>query len=200
MQIDRPIAIALILFVIILLIFFLVAPEYATFGKLKTELSEKKAEYAAEYDYYAAIAKTYADLQEHKDDVKKIDDALPQDPSLGKTVYYLQQTSKANGLILKNLFLSKSSKSTGEATSGSSVKDIVFSLNLTGDYASLENFIIALEKSSRLFEVTNISFGAASNSATTAQTTQSQSKTQTPAPAPAQAAYSFTLQVKTHTY
>jgi len=73
-------------------------------------------------------------------------------------------------------------------------------LNLTGDYASLENFIIALEKSSRLFEVTNISFGAASNSATTAQTTQSQSKTQTPAPAPAQAAYSFTLQVKTHTY
>ena len=80
MQIDRPIAIALTLFIILLLVFFLVVPEYKTFGRLQTELGEKKAEFNAEYDYYAAITKTYYDLQSRKEDIRKIDDALPQDP------------------------------------------------------------------------------------------------------------------------
>ena len=48
MQIDRPIAIALILFIILLLVFFLVVPEYNTFKSLQTQLGEKKAEYNAE--------------------------------------------------------------------------------------------------------------------------------------------------------
>ena len=56
MQIDRPITIGLILFVILLLIFFLVSPEYKTFVKLQTELGEKKAEFNAEYAYFSAIA------------------------------------------------------------------------------------------------------------------------------------------------
>jgi Tfp pilus assembly protein PilO len=173
MNIDRPIAIALMLFIILLLIFFLVVPEYKTFEKLRAELGEKKAEFNAEFDYYAAIAKTYADLQGRKDDIKKIDDALPQDPALGKLIYFLQQTAKADGLIMKDLFLSKSSASSANADV-SSVKDVVFSMDLLGDYMSLENFIISLEKSSRMFEITNISFGSTSGS--------------------------FNLQIKTHSY
>ena len=74
MTIDRPITIAVILFVILLLVFFLVAPEYNTFKKLQVELGEKKAEFNAEYDYYAAIVKTYSELQSRQDDIKKIDD------------------------------------------------------------------------------------------------------------------------------
>ena len=84
MQIDRPITIALILFIILLLVFFLVVPEYNTFKNLQTELGEKTAEYNAEYDYYHAISKTYYDLQSHQDDIQKIDDALPTDPDSGK--------------------------------------------------------------------------------------------------------------------
>ena len=91
MQIDRPIATALILFIILLLVFFLVVPEYKTFGKLQEELGEKKAEFNAQFDYYNAIANTYQQLQGRKDDIKKIDDALPQDPALGRVIYFLQQ-------------------------------------------------------------------------------------------------------------
>jgi len=186
MTIDRPIAIALILFIILLLVFFLVAPEYKTFGKLQTELGQKKAEFNAEFDYYAAITRTYYDLQSRQDDIKKIDDALPSSPSLGRTIYYLQQAATDNGLVAKDLFLSKSSSASGGAKTASNIKDIVFSMDLLGSYSALENFIVSLEKSSRLFEVISISFGAGN----VAPSQQPQ----------VQQTYSFNLQIKTHSY
>jgi Tfp pilus assembly protein PilO len=176
MQIDRPIAIALTLFIILLLVFFLVVPEYNTFQSLQTSLGEKKAEFNAEYDYYAAITKTYDDLQSHQDDLKKIDDALPQNPALGEIIYFLQQTAKENGLIAKDLFLSKSSPNTYE-TSANIIKDIVFSIDLIGDYPSLEGFMVSLEKSSHIFEITSISFDSS-----------------------LKPPYTFSLQIKTHSY
>jgi len=195
MHIDRPISIALILFIILLLVFFLVAPEYATFRKLRTQLGESRAEFNAEFDYYAAIARTYYDLQSRQDDIKKIDDALPSTPDLGRIVYYLQQIASENGLLVKNLFLSKSSVVNASAKTANGVKDLVFSMNLSGGYPALQNFIVSLEKASRIFEVTSISFG--SGSVTSSQLlSQSQSQTQLST----QQMYSFNLQIKTHAY
>lgn len=177
MQIDRPITIALTLFIILLLVFFLVVPEYKTFGELRTDLGEKKAEFAAQYEYYVEIAKTHNELIAHQDDIKKIDDALPQDPALGKLIYFLQETIKKNGLISKDLSLSKASSVGTSAGAISSVKNVILSVNLTGTYSSLEGLISSLERSARIFEITNISFGSGSGSV-----------------------YSFSLQIKTHSY
>ena len=210
MQIDRPIAAALILFIILLLVFFLVVPEYKTFGKLQAELGEKKAEFNAQFGYYNAIADTYQQLQGRKDDIKKIDDALPQDPALGRVIYFLQQTAKGNGMMVKDLFLSKSSSNSAKSNEGNSVKDIIFSINALGDYASLEKFIISLEKSSRIFEITNISFSSSTSSSASSPTSVSASIPASPSipAAPAslqtqfqtQQIYSFNLQIKTRTY
>jgi len=180
MQIDRPIAIAITLFIILLLIFFLALPEYNTFRNLQTQLNGKKAEFNAQYDYYAAITKTYYDLQSKKDDIDKIDDALPSSPDLSRIIYYLQETARDNGLVVKDLYLSKSSSagaSTATDASVGKIKDIVFSADLIGDYGSLESFIMSLEESSRIFEVTNISFNSSSKSP-----------------------YVFGLQIKTYSY
>jgi Tfp pilus assembly protein PilO len=192
MQIDRPIAIALTLFIIILLVFFFVMPEYNAFGQLQTQLAEKKAEFNAEFDYYAAIAKSYDALQARQDDIKKIDDALPKESSLGKLVYFIQEAAKENGLIIKDLFLSKSAGgNTGASVNSSDViKDMVFSIDVLGDYSSLGSFIISLEKSSRIFEVTNISFSAATAQQSQPATPQFQT----------QQTYSFSMQLKTHSY
>ena len=108
MQIDRPIAIAVTLFVILLLIFFLVSPKYQTFKDLQIKLGEKKAEFNAKYVYFAEIAKVYYGLQNRQDSIKKIDDALPVDSNYGRLVYFFQKKAMENGLIIKNLFLSKS--------------------------------------------------------------------------------------------
>lgn len=177
MQIDRPIAIALTFFIILLLIFFLVAPEYNIFIKLQTQLGEKQAEYNAQVGYYSDMAKTYAQLQNRPDDIQKIDDALPQDPALGELIYYLQKTARDDGLMTKDLFLSKSSQNNVKAGVSSNVKDVVFSMDLSGNYPSLESFIISLENSARIFEITSISFGSV-----------------------AKPPYNFSLQIKTHAY
>jgi Tfp pilus assembly protein PilO len=176
-HIDKPIIIALTLFIILLLIFFLVFPEYQKFKELRLDLGIKKAEYNAEFDYYNSISKIYHELRARSEDIKKIDSALPSDPSLGKLVYYLQEQSSKNGLMLKSLFLSKATT----ATEKNYIKNISFTLNLLGNYSSLENFISSLEKSARIFEVANISFGSA------------QSLT-------SNNIFSFSMQINTHTY
>ena len=119
----------------------------------------------------------YFDLQSQQDNVKKIDDALPQDPDLGKIIYYFHKTAVENGMMVKDLFLSQSAAGSSGANTAANIKDMTFSIDLLGDYPSLENFIISLENSSRIFEVTNISFGSASGPP-----------------------YSFSLQIKTHSY
>ena len=190
MQIDRPISIAIILFIIFLLIFFLVAPEYRTLAQLQSDLSEKRAEYFSQYDYYASIDKIYLDLQSRQSELNKVDDALPQNPDLGRLIYFLQETARQNGLVIKSVFLSKSSPVKTNSKSASNVKDIIFSADLLGDYPSLEGFIKSLQKSDRIFEVTSISFG--SESMPTIGASQSQFQIQQ--------SYSFNLQIKTHSY
>lgn len=190
MQIDRPIAIAVICFAVLLLVYFLVMPEYKIFRSLQAQLAEKTAEYNAEHDYYATISRVYFDLQSKKDDIKKIDDALPSDPNLGKLVYFIQRAASESGLMVKSLFLSKSSQVSTQNTKNAvnTIKEISFSTNMLGDYHSLQSFLIALERSARLFEVTNISFGSAS------QIPQESGQFQ------AQQTYSFSLEIKTHSY
>ena len=190
MTVDRPIAIALILFAILLLVFFLAYPEYQKFKSLQLELGQKRAEFNAEYDYFSTITKSYYDIQNHSDDIKKIDDALPSSSNFGPLIYFFQNKAMENGLMLKSLFLSSSSPAGLAANVG--VKDIVFSLNLSGDYPALENFIRALENSVRLFEITSVSFGLSSAASGPQSQTQTQFQTQQ--------VYSFSLEVKTHSY
>jgi len=178
MQIDRPIAIGLIIVITILLIFFLVLPEYNKFKDLQIQLGNKMAEYVAKYDYFSAIDRAYYDLQTRKIDIEKIDSALPKDPVLGRTVYYLQDLAKQNGLIVKSLFLSGSGVTQSENSSGQQqTKDLIFSMALSGSYSSLGAFIASLENSSRIFEVLNISFGSAG-----------------------EPPYNFSLQIKSYSY
>jgi len=177
MHIDRPIAIALTLFAILLLMFFLVLPEYDTFKALRVELGGKRAEYAAKFDYYSAIGAAYINLQNHPDGVQKIDDALPKNSSLGNVIYFFQKTATNDGLVIKDLFLSKSASSNPGYSVNSNVKDVIFSIDLQGDYVSLEKFIISLQESARIFEVSSITFDSASKPP-----------------------YNFNLQIKTHSY
>ena len=203
MTIDRPITIAVMIFIIILLVFFLVMPEYNTFISLQTQLGEKQAEYDAEVAYYGAIGATYSGL--HSDtrqaDIQKINDALPTDPDLGKIMYFLQNAALGNGMMIKDLFLSKTSQNATQNTAGTKIKDIVFSMDLLGNYSSLEQFMISLEQSSRVFEITSISFGSAtpvSSSSASASSAGSSSSAQTQFQT--QQTYSFNLQIKTNSY
>lgn len=198
MQIDRPIAIAIILFVVLLLSFFLVVPEYRAFKELQLELGKKKAEYNAKYEYYSEVRKTYNSIQERKEDIAKIDQALPATANFGSLIYYFQNRATESGLIFKNLFLAKSTKassaSSAAGASKSKINEVVFSLNLLGSYSSLENFIASLEQSSRIFEIISISFGSQAPSFGAGVGSQSETQFQ------GQQTHNFSLEVLTHLY
>jgi len=186
MRPDRPIAIAIILFIILLLIFFLVWPEYKNFRKLRADLGEKKALYNAEKEYYAEITKKYFELQNRQDDLKKIDNALPEGPNFGKLVYYFQKTASDSGMLVKDLFLSNKSAALAGGSKGNldNVKELVFSMDVIGSYSSLQRFLVYLERTDRIFEVASISFGAISSSSVL----------------DIKQIYNFNLQIKTHSY
>ena len=193
MQIDRPITIALIIFIVLALVFFFVKPEYKNYKDLQMTMAEKQAEYNAQVAYYGSVSKAYFDLQSRKGDIKKIDDALPQDPALGKLIYFLQKAASENSLIVKNLFLAKAGSGgvVKKDQQNSDVKDVTFSMNALGDYVSLEKFLVALEKSSRIFEVGSISFGSAQSNMPS-ETSQPQFQIQQ--------TFDFNLQIKTYAY
>lgn len=188
MHIDKPIIIALIFFAAVLLAFFLVAPEYNKFILLRSQLAEKKAEYNAKFDYYSEITKNYFDVQSRKEEIQKIDDALPLKNNLGRLVYYIQKTTTDNGLTSKDLFLSKSVAAGGQGDGG--VNSMSFTLSLSGNYSALGNFITSLEKSARIFEITKISFGSGSQAGIGSPASQFQS----------QGSFSFSLDIKTQSY
>jgi Tfp pilus assembly protein PilO len=205
MNIDRPIIIAILLFATLLIVFFLVAPGYGQFVKLQIDLAEKKAEFNSQYEYYAVITKNYFDLDSKKEEIQKIDDALPVNQDLGRLVYYFQKTVMENGMSMKNLYLSKNSLASASTKQQKSVKDskindTVFSLTLEGDYSSLERFISSLEKSSRMFEVLNISFGSPTNDIFNSLASMASSKQGQEPQIQAQKMYTFSMQVLCHSY
>lgn len=190
MQIDRPIAIAILLLIIVLLVFFVVVPEYKQFRTLQQTVGEKQAEYDAKFAYYAEVAKTYYELESRRDILKKIDDALPSVSSFGRTIYFFQQKGIENGLIVKNVFLSGYS----DSGSNSNMKDISFSISAVGNYLSLKNFVSSIEQSSRLFEVTPISFSSL------ASASQVSSEDSQPTQFSGQQTYTFRIELKAHSY
>lgn len=185
MKIDRPILIALLLLIAILFGFYLLAPQYKLFKELQASLGEKQAEYNSQFDYFSQITKVYNDIESRKEDIAKVDDALPTDPNFGKLVFFFQKKAGENGLIIKDLFLSKSS-----VQKGSDIKETVISLDLMGSYSSLGGLIGSLEKSARILEVASISFGSGSLQASSLNLAQFQS----------QQTYLFRMEVKTYSY
>ncbi len=194
MTVDRPITIAVILFIILLLIFFLVAPKYQEFKFFQQKIGEKQAAYDAKFAYYSEIAKVYEQLMAKKDIVDKIDSAIPSNVSYGPLVYFFQKKGLENGLIVRGLFLTKASSINPE----SDIKEIIFSLDLLGGYSALKGFMSSLEKSARLFEISNISFGSSVQAQATSALLGAQSKNY--APIQILQTYPFKLEVKTFSY
>lgn len=196
MQIDRPILIIVILFAVIMLSFYVVFPKYDNLHNAQIELAKKKAEYYAQVDYYSEIKNRYDEIKEREGEIKIIDEALPKATDFGQLIYYLQKKAGESGLILKNLSLS-------QLAAGKTVKDIVFTLSLSGDYFSLENFLVSLERSARLFEVSRISFGSVVQRAKEESTEGKEGEGQsTPVVAQFQNSgiFSFSIEVKTYSY
>jgi len=191
MEINKPVAIVIILVISLISIFFFALPKYRESRALRLTLDEKLAEYQSKSAYYEKMAETIKTIESNKEAVEKINSALPDNFYFAPLVYFLQKKTSENGLISKSLTFSQSVSSLGRVSAGAvskEIKNVSFTLNLTGSYKGLKNFLLSLEKSSRLFEVRNISF-VSLKSANQLKNQPNQLKN-----------YDFKLEVVTHSY
>ncbi len=174
-----------IIFVVTLLVAILFAvPKYQESSSLENKLAQNQAKYDADANYYAKIASLAKDIEDKKDLLEKINIALPANSSLAPLVYFFQKKGAESGLVVKSVVMAKNSSS-GD---NKEIKDIIFTLNVLGNYQGLKKFLTSLDSSARLFEVNAISFKAPISSQDV-----SKSKNQ-------QQSYDFQLEVETHSY
>lgn len=107
-----------------------------------------------------------------KDNLAKIDATLPKGPKAAEFLVFLENLSTKHSVILKDTTLTGSAvtkvptspgqpKPSGPTTvQGQKISDLPLSLNITGSYEALKNFLGDLEKNLRITDVENISFNS----------------------------------------
>jgi len=129
-------------------------PRYQEINNLQIEIGYIEQEIENRDKYYQQLADISKELEKHQEELAKIDSALPSEFSAPALLKFLQKVAPENGLILTTV----SSFSVQPSPQKADIKEIQGSLELSGSYSSLKNFLKALEKSARLIEVDSISF------------------------------------------
>ncbi len=190
MELNKPITTIIIVIITAMLVFLFVIPEYQQSQDLELSLAQKSAQYDSQSAYYQNIASLQNSLTQRKEALDKINSSLPDTFQLAPLTYFFQQKSKETGSTLKSVVFLDSEPQTAATQPATSapkkVRSISFSIDLIGSYQSLKSFLVALEKSSRIFEVDTVSFASIKDQQGTAP---SQNQT-----------YDFKLAVKTYSY
>lgn len=195
MAINKSVATIIILIINLILIFLFVIPKYQESNDLQISLIKKQAEYDSQSEYYIKLLNTIKTVEDRQDILEKINSGLPSDIALAPVVYFLQKKSAESQLIIKSLTFSgsdaqipKLSGSKAQTTS-QTIKNIIFTADISGSYQGLKSFIYSLEKSARLFQVNNISFTPSESLFDQNYSALDQIKS-----------YDFKLEIKTYTY
>lgn len=144
------IAIVLLLLVIAGGVFYL-KPQYDTLQGQRADLQRLTTELSQKEEYYSKLAAINDKLEKYKDEIVKIDSALPSEPSVPDLYNYFQRTAPETGLVLKDI-----SGGLGLAAAGNEILEIPISVSLVGSYSSLKYFLDAVYKNSRIFEVKSL--------------------------------------------
>lgn len=161
---DRKIITFVFVFLAIAAGFFLLWPQYQILSAKKTEIAQKESTLKSYKDATKEYEALQQELDKYKEEISKIDIALPLDFDLPSLMDYLQKISLENGLNFSNFSLSSQSSGAGgsdaKESEKSDIKESHLSLSLSGSYDALKSILSVLEKSSRLIDVENISFSS----------------------------------------
>ncbi|MFH1841321.1 MAG: type 4a pilus biogenesis protein PilO [Candidatus Nealsonbacteria bacterium] len=137
---------------VVLGVFFL-WPRYQDFQILQANIENKESELQSKKEYFSQIREAAEKLQDYKENLSKISSALPSAPDVSSLFNFLQNISSEAGLVLEE---TKLVRIDSQKTAG--LKEIIIDIELKGSYSAFDSFLSALEKSSRLIEVSKISF------------------------------------------
>ncbi|OHA70000.1 MAG: hypothetical protein A3H01_01690 [Candidatus Wildermuthbacteria bacterium RIFCSPLOWO2_12_FULL_40_9] len=142
------------LLVIFLLGVFYTWPQYQRILGFTAELQERNTELKLKKDYFASVKKVAEELDQYKEEIAKVDSAIPVNPFLPSLFNFTKETAAQNGFVLTKV--GRFGVSSSREQQG--LREIAFDVSLAGEYSALENLLSALEQSARIIEAENIIF------------------------------------------
>lgn len=153
-----PIIILILIALIILGGYYFWWPKYQEFSEKKLEIEKKDEDIKQKEEYLAELNALSEKLQSYQEALTKIDTALPTDFSIAALYNFLRKTSAENGLILKEQNLA--GLYTQKRTLQERVQKMPFAISLSGSYSAFKNFLSAIYKNEKLFEVNSINLSS----------------------------------------
>lgn len=148
-----------IVFIALALIFgiIFVLPKYQELDRLWQNIGREEEELSKRKEDLQDLRNTAEELKSYQDQLAKINFALPPDPDLPALFDFLQKAASQSGLFLKSI----SHSATQPSSEIKGLEETSISLELSGSYLSLKNFISNyLEVTSRLIETESIAFSS----------------------------------------
>jgi len=190
---SKSILSAILLISIIGAVAFLLLPKNQEFKVLQEKLKAKKDELQYKEQYLLSLKEASEELEKYKEELAKVDSAIPSNSSLPALFAFIQKETQYNGLVPKNL----GSFVVNVVPANPTIKETHLDFEVSGNYASIKDFLHALEKSARLIELENISLG--SETKTTAPGSSPSSPTSAEE-TKKEASLEATFKIKVHSY
>lgn len=180
MTINKPVSAIIIFIISSILIILFVAPKYQESLDLQDSVAMAQAKYNGKSAYSAQVSALIKDVESRKDALEKVDSALPNQFSFAPLMNFFQKKGVESGLTITKVAFSQISK-----PQDNQIRNVTFTVNMSGNYQSFKKFLLAMDASARLFEVNAISFSHPAGILK---------------PINQQQTYDFQMEVMTHTY
>lgn len=163
-----PIAAAALFVLFLLVAVFLVWPKYQEVSRLSQKVEEGNKELQKKESQSLEIKDMKNKLDGYEKELDKINTALPSDFCAPSFFKFIQDTASQSGVVLGSVggvfsdSSEKSNKKGGDASQEKEegLREAGTSINVSGSYSAIKNFLFALEKSARIIEISQISFSS----------------------------------------
>ena len=137
-------------------------PKYQEFGNKKEELETKDERIKEREEHFVNLGKLSERLLGYKEEISKIETALPAEPSVAALFEFLKKTSFENGLFVKDTNIGElySSSPKSPESPAERIQKMPFSVSFIGSYSSFKDFLSFIYQNSRLIEVKSIKFSS----------------------------------------
>lgn len=138
---------------------FFVLPSYQEFAALRAQAEERRSRIERGKQALAQMRKVEQEVIAQQENFDKIDEAIPKDTGLPALYEHIQQLGAVSGLVVRSI--------EGASVEGPSEETVAlaFTVNLSGSYEGLKNFLDEARRSARIFNVNTISVSASGQSA-----------------------------------
>ena len=153
---NKPIIIIVSIPLVLLFVIFYLFPSYQELMRLEKMIEVKEEELSKREESIRDLKNIEEKLKNYQEEIVKIDSAMPADVDLPALFDFIQKAGSQSGLALKSISHSDVRPLSGLEGLG----ETEVSLELSGVYDSLKNFLPVLETTARLIETQSVSFSS----------------------------------------